>query len=70
VKNTTENYRVITVSNKQLTADDTTKIIFKFGYNIEETFTKIQNDMYNLQQKDKENLFAYKFKTGESDPDK
>ena len=65
VKNTTENYRVISVSNKQLTGDDTTKIIFKFGYNIEETFTKIENDMYNLQKDDKENLFAYKFKTGE-----
>ena len=66
IQNTTENYRLITVSNKQLTGDDTTKVIFKFGYNIEETFTKIQNDMYNLQTKDrKDNIFAYIFKKGE-----
>ena len=66
VQNTTENYKMITVYNKQLTGEDTTKVIFKFGYNIEETFTKIQNDMYNLQDKNRtENLFAYIFKHGE-----
>ena len=40
IKNTTENYRLITVSNKRLTGDDSTKVIFKFGYNLDENFIK------------------------------
>ena len=63
IHNTTENYNLIHVTNKQLTGDDTTKIIFKFGYNIFESFTKIENDMYNLQTEDRsDNIFAYLFK--------
>ena len=64
--NTTEKYDLIQISNKQLTGSDTTKIIFKFGYNIYESFTKIQNDIYNLQNENRtQNLFAYLFKKGE-----
>ena len=66
IHNTTENYNLIHVTNKQLTGDDTTKIIFKFGYNIFESFTKIENDMYNLQTEDRsDNIFAYLFKNGD-----
>ena len=66
IHNTKENYKLIKVSNNQLTGEDSTKVIFKFGFNIEETFTKIENDMYNLQKEDRtENLFAYIFKHGE-----
>ena len=66
ITNTTEKYEQIHISNKQLTGSDTTKIIFKFGYNIYETFTPIENDLYNLQTENREyNLFAYVFKKGE-----
>ena len=65
-KQTKNNYFLITIYNKQLTGSDITKVIFKFGYVIEGYFEKIENDMYNLQKKDRPaNLFAYKFKTGE-----
>ena len=64
--NKTDPYRLITIYNKQLTGDDTTKVYFKFAYNIDENFTKIQNDMYNIQTKDRrDNIFAYIFKNGE-----
>ena len=64
--NQTDPYRLITIYNKQLTGDDTTKIYFKFAYNIDENFTKIENDIYNIQTKDrKDNIFAYIFKNGE-----
>ena len=66
VKNTTDNYRSIVVSNKKLSGDDSTKIYFKFGYNIDETFTKIENDIYNIQTENRtDNLFVYIFKNGE-----
>ena len=66
IVNTTKHYRLITVQNKQLTGDDTTKVYFKFGYNIDDNFTKIENDMYNIQTKDRrDNIFAYIFNKGE-----
>jgi hypothetical protein len=66
IKNTIENYRLITVSNKRLTGDDSTKVIFKFGYNLDENFIKIENDIYNIQNPNRSaNLFAYVFKKGE-----
>ena len=65
-KRTDKNYALMTINNMKVTGFDETKIIFKFGYVIENTFTKIQNDVYNLQTEDRPgNLFAYKFKTGE-----
>ena len=66
IQNTTDNYHSIAISNKELQGEDTTRVIFKFGYNIDENFTKIENDIYNLQTPDrKDNLFAYRFKKGE-----
>ena len=65
-KDTNKNYEYIIVENKKLSGNTRTKVIFKFGYKIDSLFTKIANDMYNLQTEDKEaNLFAYKFNTGE-----
>ena len=65
-RQTGENYYLITIQNKVLSGNDKTKVIFKFGYVIEKTFTKISNDMYNLQTSDRPaNLFAYIFKNGE-----
>ena len=66
VQNTIINYHSLTISNKQLSGDDSTKIYFKFGYNIDETFTKIENDIYNIQTEDRtDNIFVYMFKNGE-----
>ena len=65
-RQTDENYYLINIQNRALGGSDQTKVIFKFGYVIEKTFTKISNDMYNLQTSDRSaNLFAYIFKNGE-----
>ena len=65
-RRTKTNYPLINIYNKQITGSDSTKIIFKFGYVIKETFTKIANEMYNLQTVDRPaNLFAYIFRNGE-----
>ena len=65
-KKTQENYPSIEIQNLEETnGNDETKIIFKFGYSIDKTFTKIENDVYNLQTDDRqENLFAYIFRNG------
>ena len=66
VKNDTEYYKLITINNKQLVGTDKTKVIVKFGYDLNYHFTKIQNDVYNLQIENRtQNLFAYVFKNGE-----
>ena len=66
IKNTPENYKTIKIYNKQLTGDDSTKLYFKFGINLDESFTKIENDIYNIQTEDRiDNIFAYIFKNGE-----
>ena len=66
IHNTTDHYSSVIISNKQLSGDDNTKIYFKFGYNIDETFTKIENDIYNIQTEDRtDNIFVYAFKNGE-----
>ena len=65
-KNSNKNYGYLNIENIDRSGSTKTKVIFKFGYNIESIFTKIQNDVYNLQTEDRlANLFAYKFKTGE-----
>ena len=64
-KKTKENYPSVKIQNMQTNGNDGTKILFKFGYAIDKTFTKIENDIYNLQVNNrKENLFAYIFKNG------
>ena len=58
--------RLANLKNRDLSGSDETKLIFKYGYSIEKTFTKIENDMYNLQSGPKNaNLFAYIFKSGD-----
>ena len=65
-RQTTENYFLITIRNRAKFGSDDTKVIFKFGYAIDKMFTKIDNDMYNLQTADRPaNLFAYIFKDGD-----
>ena len=64
-KNSNINYEYIIIENKDLSGSMKTKVIFKFGYKIESIFTKIENNIYNLQVENKtDNLFAYKFNTG------
>jgi hypothetical protein len=66
IKPSNENYPLIIIYNKILSGSDETKVIFKFGYNIEKTFTKIENDIWNLQTSDRPaNLFAYLFRNGD-----
>ena len=66
LRETDQNFYLITIKNNVLSGGDQTKVIFKFGYVIEKTFTKIENDMYNLQTNDSSaNLFAYIFENGE-----
>ena len=65
-KNSNKNYEYIKIENKQISGNIKTKVIFKFGYNIDSTFTKIENNIYNLQTEGRPaNLFAYKFNIGE-----
>ena len=65
-KNSNKNYQNIKIENKEFSGNMKTKVIFKFGYNIDSIFTKIQNNIYNLQSEGRvANLFAYKFNTGE-----
>ena len=66
VVNDTEYYKLITVYNKRLSGSDKTKVIVKFGYDLDYHFTKIKNDVYNLQIENRtQNLFAYVFNNGE-----
>ena len=63
-KSSNVDYEYITVTNKKLSGNTKTKIIFKFGYSIDNLFTKINNNIYQLQKENKTaNLFAYKFNT-------
>ena len=65
VKNSNKNYEQIKIENKKISGSMKAKVIFKFGYNIN-SFTKIEDDMYNLQTEGRTaNLFAYKLNTGE-----
>ena len=65
-RKTDEIYPLITIKNNQITGSDQTKVIFKLGYDIQNTFTKIKNDVYNLQTNDRPaNLFAYIFRNGD-----
>ena len=65
-KNSNVDYEYITITNKKISGNTKTKIIFKFGYSIDNIFTKINNNIYQYQKENKTvNLFAYKFNTGE-----
>ena len=65
-KQADRNYDEIVLTNKMVSGSTDTKVIFKLGYSIENSFTKIKNDVYNLQTSDrKSNLFGYIFKNGE-----
>ena len=65
-KRTNQYLPIMTIQNRAIIGNDKSRVIFKFGYDIEKTFTKIENDIYNLQTNDRPaNLFAYIFRSGE-----
>ena len=61
IKKSTSDFETITVTNEELGGSAKTRIIFKYGYEIEDKFELINNDMYHLNET--ANLFGYRFKT-------
>ena len=59
------NYEKLTIKNNVLSGEAATRIIFKFGYVIESTFTKDSNGVYsNKDVPDRTiNLYGYKYDT-------
>ena len=61
IRKTTEDFQKIVIKNEDLGGSSMTRIIFKFGYEIEDKFEPCENQIYHLNST--ENLFGYKFKT-------
>ncbi len=59
------NYDKLVIRNNVVSGEATTRVIFKFGYVIESTFTKDSNGVYNnLDNADRAaNLYGYKYDT-------
>ena len=50
-----KNYPSINIENVEETnGNDETKVLFKFGYAIDKTFTKIKNDVYHLESNNRQ----------------
>ena len=58
---TIKNMDTIYIKNEEIGGSSKTRIIFKFGYEIENEFEPIDNQLYHSNKT--ENLFGYKFKT-------
>ena len=60
-KKTKKNNPSINIQNVEETnGNDETKVLFKFRYVIDKTFTKIKNDVYHLDAENRqENLYQY-----------
>ena len=56
-----QDFEEITIENKDIGGSSLTRIIFKFGYEIEDKFEPLENEIYHLN--DSNNLYGYKFKT-------
>ena len=59
-----EIYPSIKIQNMDMSGSAETKIIFKLGYEIDQTFAKLTDDIY-YSQKDNKILYGYLFKNGE-----
>ena len=57
-----QDFQKITIKNEDIGGSSLTRIIFKFGYEIEDKFDPIENQMYHLNTTTN-NLYGYKFKT-------
>ena len=65
IKKSEANYNSLILSNNNFSGTTPTKIFFKFGISLI-SFTKIENDIYNLQTNNRtSNLFVYIFPSGE-----
>ena len=60
-KTNEKDFEKIYIKNDDLGGSSSTRIIFKFGYEIENQFEPLENQIYHLNSTD--NLFGYKFKT-------
>ena len=56
-----EAFEKIDINNAESGGSSKTRVIFKYGYEIEDKFEKIANDIYHKNESD--NLFGYIFKT-------
>ena len=65
IKDSLNNYEYLTIYNRDTSGSANTRIIFKFGYVIESTFEKIENNVYSNQNLKNRtvNLFGYKYDT-------
>ena len=61
LKTTKVNFERINVKNEDRGGSSLTRIIFKYGYEIEDKFEPLENDIYHYN--DTDNLYGYKFKT-------
>ena len=61
ITKTTKKMDTIYIKNEEMGGSSKTRIIFKFGYEIENEFDPIDNQLYYSNKT--ENLFGYKFKT-------
>ena len=64
IKKSTNKFETITVTNEELGGSSKTRVIFKYGYEIEDKFEQINNGIYHLNETS--NLFGYKFNTNDS----
>ena len=62
IKKSEKGFDSISLKNEDIGGSSKTRILFKYGYEIEIKFTPIAKDMYYYNENDN-NLFGYKFKT-------
>ena len=55
----------IVVKNEEISGTSKVRVIFKYGYEIENNFEKIENEIYHKKSNETGNLFGYIFKTEE-----
>ena len=64
IKKSEKEYSTIIVKNEEIGGSSKTRVIFKYGYEIEDKFEPIINDLYHLNETF--NLFGYVFKTDDN----
>ena len=63
-RKSTKHFEKITINNEEIGGSSWTKVFFKYGYDIEGKFERIQNDVYYYSDTQKR-LFGYKFSTND-----
>ena len=62
--NSNKYFDIINFKNEELLGTSLSKVFFKYGYSMEDKFTKIQNNIYYYSNNNNK-LFGYKFSTGD-----